>query len=106
MNVEEIIYHMRKRIIADDLPPTNLRARIEWLTDKLNSIPEPYRREAVVHMEAFEEYDCHLIEYTISYERPETDQEQADRKKAEERWKKMQQERELAEFHRLKEKYG
>ena len=104
MNVEEIIYDHRKRA-PDDSIPAGLIARIKWLTDKLNSIPEPYRHTAVVSMEAFEEYDCHLIEYTISYGRPETDQEQADRIMVEERQKETIRTHELATLQRLKEKY-
>jgi len=77
---------------------------IEYLTSTLAKIPAKFRSTAMLHIKGYGDYVS--LDSGISYQRPETDAELADRR----RWlasiNAESEARDRAQFARLKEKYG
>ena len=76
-NTTEIIYDIGKR--GSPSPPENLREHIEWLTEKLHTIPEIFQDKAEVEISATTYHDCAALEYVIQYTRPETGEEEQEK---------------------------
>jgi len=55
--------------------PERLVETIEWLQEKLASIPKEYREVATIDVGSSTEYDGHTATVEISYTRPETQAE-------------------------------
>ena len=107
--IRKVIYEAEGRYVEDAMPE-NLRDLIGWLQAKLDSLPEDMRDEAVAEIDASTYYDSAILEIKIEGRRPETDEEQAARlraeadKKAGEAYLREIQER--AAYEALKRKYG
>lgn len=87
--------------------PDNLTEYIAWLEAKLAEIPEQYRASANVEIEACPSYEGSVVlEYRITYTRPETDQERECREGAEVLQNAQREAQERAELKRLRAKYG
>lgn len=87
--------------------PDDLAGVIAFLQRKQNSIPEEYRASAEFSIEKEYEYgdDC-SIKVSVTYRRPETDEEQQTREREEQRRTDATAARELEQLARLKAKYG
>ena len=104
MNAKEIVYDNSD--INDVLHlPTNLKECIEWLQERIESIPEQFRDSAEIEMDVYEEYGCPYQTYIIQYERPETKEERTRRRSIENMHKAEVRRVELNNLKRLKEKY-
>lgn len=86
-------------------PPENLIEFIEWAKVKLEQIPAEYRGTAKIVAEVDSSYDNHYPLITITYQRPETDEERVFREEEERRRKEEKRFRELALLEELKRKY-
>jgi hypothetical protein len=71
----------------------NLQDVIEWLTEQLHHVPWQCREQAICEWDVLE-YDVPYVRLSISYDRPETNDEMESR---------VQQEREAAQWVRQKE---
>lgn len=83
-----------------------LAGAVAMLTRIMNDIPEEYRDSATVDFSCYEEYGGATSELTISYWRPETDEEMADRNALYARRAREIEERERAILQALKQKYA
>ena len=101
--VTETVYDTT--LIKSPSPPQNLSEHIRWLTEKLESIPEQFRDAAKVEIEATSSYDCPSLEYSISYERPETLAEKQNRIAKKTVISEATRLREIETLNRLKAKY-
>lgn len=59
--------------------PENLRDAIDWLQERLDSLPEDMREGAYVRFEEETYYDSSYVVMTIKGARPETDEEMSER---------------------------
>jgi len=85
-----------------DQPPENMIKYIAWLTDKLDQIPDEFRKNAEVEMVS---NDMYGLEYVISYTRPETREELAEAIREVQRRDSEIERKERAELERLNKKY-
>ena len=87
--------------------PENALELIEFLNNKINSIPKDYRKSAKVLFEIEDDYDgCVNNVITITYTRPNTIYEQATINRKEALVKKRTAEREMELLRALNEKYA
>lgn len=91
--------------------PEKLSEAIAWLRDHLRSIPMACRDSAKLEIESVGGYEGdHHAEVSISFARPETDDEWAARRADVERrialWRAKRERDERKEFARLKAKFG
>lgn len=79
--------------------------RFKTLAD-IRQMLDDYPPEAKLHFEAVHDYEDYYVEAEIRWDRPETDQEWADRliRLKQEQMNRANQER--AQYERLKQKYG
>lgn len=77
-----------------------------WWQDKLDMVPVEYKASAKIEVECYEGYGSGQLEVTVSYTRPENDEEVAKRELRERKNQELQERQELCEFERLKEKLG
>jgi hypothetical protein len=87
----------------DDFPPSDATACVAWFVAVLNDIPEPYRSAAKIEIKAGG-LDYGRIE--VSYTRPETDEEEAEREAAELAKAEERRAAELRQLAALMDKYG
>ena len=66
-----------------DKVPSKLEEAIKFFQEKLKSIPEEYRKDTILNIEGYDEYDCAYARVEIYYHRPPTPQEVTDRQEAE-----------------------
>ena len=103
----------QKRVVVFDeekydgeWPPTSAPECVAWFTKKLETIPLEYTATATVEIDSVDRYEgtsyAHIV---ISYNRPETDDEVADREKEELRRQEAQKALELRSLAALKAKY-
>lgn len=86
----------------NDWPSHNLKAAIDWFQNKLLLVPEEYRDKAELILDAYEYRDGTELKIWITYDRLETDAEEASRIALEEDRKKE----DLLHAKALCEKYG
>lgn len=86
----------------NDGPPEPALEALAWWTEKINQVPEQFRAAATVELIRS---DWNRPGVRISYERPETDEEEAQRLKTTEMWDRQKEARERAELIRLRAKY-
>lgn len=79
---------------------------MSWWQEKLDMVPEEHRATATVELEANVFYDSSELEATVSYTRPESDDELAARKLKEKQQREFRENQELCELERLKKKFG
>lgn len=60
-------------------PPRNLAEFVTWASQKLTEIPEQYRSQAAIEIDARLDYDDAEARIEITYKRPETDDERRTR---------------------------
>lgn len=91
---------------GSDWPPTDAAGALAWFRAKLDDIPAEFRDGAKIEFDSLGRYDSTYATIEISYVRPETDEEEAQR----EQWAAAQAERRRAEELRmlatLQAKYG
>lgn len=90
---------------AYKLPPSDLTEYIAWLQKKLNKIPAQYRPAARTEIYGCESNDSISLNYTITYERPETKKEAIARMAADHASAEAVRFRELAMLEALRVKY-
>lgn len=86
-------------------PPSDLVGYIAWLQAKLDEIPEGFRPSARTDIYGSEEYGSGVLCYTIEYDRPETDEEEAARENADRVKADAVRQKELATLEALRAKY-
>lgn len=69
-----------KREFEHGFMPTKSLEAVEWLRDVIDTIPEEYRATAEIRVESGDDFGSSYAELTISYERPETAEEEKQRK--------------------------
>ena len=90
---------------APHAPPSDLVEYIAWLQAKLDEIPEKFRPSARTDIYGCEQYGSGVLCYTIEYDRPETDEEQAARENADRVNADAVRQSELATLEALRAKY-
>ena len=90
---------------ARSSPPGNLVEYIAWLQAKLNEIPEEFRPAARTDIYGSDSYGSGVLCYTIEYDRPETNEEEAARENADRVKADAVRQRELATLAALRAKY-
>ena len=78
---------------------------VGMINTMLLEIPFDHRREAEISFMSVMNYGCDEIEMSISYRREESDKEYQDRMEQEIRAHKSNEDHELEEYNRLKEKF-
>ena len=93
----------------DDKWPEKLVPFIEWLQEALNQISPAYRDSADIELRTDSSYDTPCMTLKVTYDRPETAEEIADREMEErvlrERDKRATERAERAQYERLRRKY-
>lgn len=84
----------------------NLNLVIEYLNEVLTSVPEAYRDDAYIEVEADEYYGSISIDVSAGYFRPETEDEVENRLLDAERYSDRQRYHELKTLAFLQAKYG
>lgn len=87
-------------------PPENAISAIAWLQEKIDSIPAVFRANAKIEIDGVTCYDSGYAKITISYTRPETDEEESERQNAENLRAAQQRQRDLKQLAELQAKYG
>ena len=70
--------------------PSKLEEAIKFFQVKLQSIPEEYRKDSILDIEGYNDYDSASARISIYYYRPPTPQEITDRKEADKNRAKSQ----------------
>ena len=86
---------------SEEWPPENLLKFRDWIDQQINSIPEEYKATATFEIEN-KDGNTHL---TIGYNREETDEEEAERKRSEAERISVKERRERQMLAELKAKY-
>lgn len=89
-----------------EFPPEDATECVAWFTKVLSDIPEQYRSIAKIRIGSETSYDWHKPVIKVSYTRPETDEEEAERESAERASLAAQREAELRTLAALQAKYG
>lgn len=87
-------------------PPTNAIVFLQWFTWKIAEIPEEFRANAKVEIEGVSSYGNANAHMSITYCRPETDEEAQAREQKEIALAKAKKDAELRQLAALKAKYG
>lgn len=91
----------------DGFPPEGLRHFIAWMNEKIAKIPKQHLDSATIEIDSTGGYEGeHYAEITISYKRPYTEAEETRMAQEEANQNKAQQDRDRAEYERLKRIYG
>jgi len=97
----------KKEQYDGDWPERNAIEFLAWFEEKINSIPEEFRREAKIELEALSSYEeSAYVSLEIYYYRPETGDEELVRKSKEQNRIELVKQRELKQLEELKRKYG
>ena len=84
-----------------------LREAIDWLEQRLEEVPPAYRASAEVLVDSEPDYGDHSFpNMEIRYRRPETDEEEHERERAQVAQVQRAERAEREMFERLKAKYG
>jgi len=94
----------KEQYSGDDWPSSNGYEFIKWFTDKLESIPEEFKKDAVFDLDATDSYGSPYVTLELYYNRPETQEEISDRQARYKNTKVIQKNNDIAEFERLKKK--
>lgn len=86
--------------------PSKLEEAISFFQEKLNSIPAEYRKDAVLNIEGYNEYDYSYARVEIYYYRPPTSGEISDRKETEKERARSQLKWAEDNYKRLKAQVG
>jgi len=89
----------------DDIPEKPSEFFAFW-KEKIQLVPEEYREVALIEIEAEEDYGSAMLAATVSYYRPETNQEEALREGREKTRVELNKQQELRQLEMLKKKYG
>jgi hypothetical protein len=92
-----------------DWPSTEAKHFMAWFQKKLDDIPEGYRDSATIELESDFNNDRdvrQVVAITISYMRPETDEEAAEFERYEAIQLERQRVKELKTLAMLQQKYG
>jgi hypothetical protein len=65
-----------------DWLPERLEDAIEWLQEKLSSVPEEFRERVMIEINSQTDYDSSIASMTIDYQRPPTADEIEGRRNA------------------------
>ncbi len=96
-----------QEIYDGEWPPQNAIACLKWFTDKINSIPEEYIDNAEIEFDSVSGYEGeHYAHISISYTRPETDEEKLKREESTKAMAERTKANELRQLAELKLKYG
>lgn len=98
------ILHYNAEDCDKNFPPKNLRSFIAFMMARIAEIPEDYRESAEIEFDYTSDIESIVI--TITYMRPEYEQERRWRETAEYTASRVQEKRERAELDRLLNKYG
>ena len=81
---------------------------VQLLDAEIAKLPVDQQASATFEIDEYgHEYDSAVYHALfMKWRRPETDKEEQKREASEAAWKKLRQERELAEFERLKKQFG
>lgn len=89
-----------------DFPPTSLQGCISWFADKLDEVPVEHCSTAMVEFGVVDGYESSRdVTITVTYRRPETDEDEADRLRKEQKLSRYQEDRERETLAKLKAKY-
>ena len=77
-----------------------------YFQDKLDLIPNEFKKTAKIEIEAESDYDSGRLYLTVSYTRPETNEEMAIKKKKEKDRKEFVENQELCKLEELRKKYN
>lgn len=89
----------------DDWIPENLVAAIDWLRAYLESVPEQFRNNVEIKFGTRSSYDSSYADMSISYRRPETEAETAERKARNEANRLYAEQRDRATYEHLRAKF-
>lgn len=89
-----------------DWPPTNAEAGLAWFAAKVALVPEEFRAQAQLEIDATTRYDSAYAVINLTYTRPETDEELIARLHAEKARDQQRREAELQQLAALSRKYG
>lgn len=88
-------------------PPEDFHGFVAWFTEHFESIPSQYRDSARVELDSRAHYeDSHYASIEITYKRPETEDEEAQRLAAEKQRLGYAEAAERRTLAALKAKYG
>lgn len=100
-------YPLISRYYSDgELNDTSLVNAVEVLTAILNDIPAEYREQARFTVDNGNDYDLAEATITVSYTRPETDEEVARRHERQATEKRYREAEERRRYEVLKAKFG
>jgi len=77
-----------------------------WLGQQMNKLPKEYWLKAVINVETYEEYNSMRAKLTISYSRPETDDEYSARLTKEKEDRARRREQAIANAKATLARYG
>lgn len=106
MRAEKTVVFFDENQYDGEWPPENAIECVEWFAEKLTSIPAEYRNTAMIEIGSNSSYDSDYGHIMISFTRPETDEEMAEREGRESRRKRAEEEYERMQLMALKAKYG
>ncbi len=84
---------------------TDVGEFVAMINTMLLEIPFKHRREAKIEFDVVGVYGCDEVGMTITYQREESDEEYQGRQLTEDRAFRSQEDHELEEYNRLKEKF-
>lgn len=103
-NKEIIIFDQEQ--YDGEWPPENAMKCLAWFSAKVEDIPQEFRSTAKIEIEGFGGYEgSAYANIKITYVRPETDEEVAERELKESNQKSQQELRERQQLAALKAKY-
>jgi hypothetical protein len=89
-----------------DWPPEDAAGALAWFQQKLDCVPSEFRTTARIQIDSEESYGSSKATIEISYTRPETDEEEAQRKQQAAAKADRQRADELRTLAALQAKYG
>ena len=102
-----LVVHFDKEKFDGEWPPVDAERTVAWFQEKLESIPAEFRHTAKIEFESASGYEGdHYARIVITYMRPETAQESAERNARDDAMRRMVEASERAELARLQAKYG
>lgn len=87
-------------------PPEDAVGCVAWFQNLLEAVPQEYLHTAKIDIGNYKEYDDAYAQIRISYTRPETDAEEAERERRERAAEEAARNRELQLLAQLQAKYG
>jgi hypothetical protein len=90
-----------------NFPPSGLLKFSKWLQSKIDAIPEEYREKAEIEIGSISGYEgSHYARISISYWRPETSAEIAERARKENARREDEEERARQMYEQLRQRFG